>query len=269
MSLVHQILQLVFGILLAPAGWFGSTGLGDTAGLVVISAVTGVVLLIGFRATSRPKAIRAAKRKVQAHLLAVRIFRDDLGVVLRAQARLFPALGRYIGNMVVPFLVLLVPFAILFGHLDARYATRALQPGETVIVTAAGDVEGWSLEASEGITVETRGVHLRKRREVAWRIRAHTPGLHDLVLVSGDQRVAKSVRVGGSTAAPRRMRASLDSIVFAPSEPPIPAVSGVEWIEISLPSRGYSRYDLHWVVVFLIVSAGVAFGLRKRFGVEF
>jgi hypothetical protein len=268
-TLVHQTLQAVFALLLAPAAWFGAE-----TGLAGISAVTGILLLIGFRAVSRPKAIRAAKRKVQAQLLAIRIFRDDLGVVLRSQVRLFPALGRYMGNMVVPFLLLLLPFAILFGHLDARYGTRALRPGETAIVTAAGAINGsslmgWSLEASNGIAVETRGVQVPERNEISWRIRAIEPGNHEIALVAGERRVTKPVSVGSGTSAPRRMRASFDSIFFASNEPPIPRASGLDRIEIRLPGRSYTRFGLHWIVIFLLVSSTVAFVLRKRFGVEF
>ncbi len=263
---------MVFGLLLDPLA-----RLGPLASLVIVSAVSGVLLLFAFRWTSRPAAIKRAKQRIQANLLAVRIYQEDLGVVLRAQARTFAALGIYLANMLVPFLVILAPFAIFFAHLDARYASRSLHPGERALVTAimapGGSLETWALEGSSGLVVESRPVRIPSRREVAWRIRATEPGAQTLALHAGDQRVEKAVSVSTSVSgmAPRRAAASLDSLLFAPTEPAIDAPAGVESITVTTPPLDLelAGVSLHWLVVFLVISAAVAFGLRKRAGVEF
>ena len=60
MSVFHQISAGFFGRLLDPAAVLGPLG-----GLVAISAVSGILLLFAFRFTSRPKAIRSARRRVR------------------------------------------------------------------------------------------------------------------------------------------------------------------------------------------------------------
>ena len=272
MALLHESSRAVFGLLLDPL-----LRLGPLTSLVIVSAVSGVVLLFAFRWTSRPAAIKRAKQRIQANLLAVRIYQEDLGVVLRAQARTFAALGVYLANMLVPFLVILAPFAIFFAHLDARYASRALHPGESALVSATlsegQSLTTWALEGSSGLVVDSRPVRIPSRREIAWRVRATEPGAQTLTLHAGEQRVEKEVGVSTSVAgmAPRRGAASLDSLLFAPTEPAIEARAGIESIAVTTPPLDLelAGISLHWLVVFLVISAAVAFGLRKRAGVEF
>ena len=56
--------------------------------VVSVSVVTGLVMVVVFRYTSDQKAIRSAKDKLKAHLLAVRLFQDQLPVVLRSYGRI-------------------------------------------------------------------------------------------------------------------------------------------------------------------------------------
>ncbi|MGH7900045.1 MAG: hypothetical protein ACREQQ_18970 [Candidatus Binatia bacterium] len=271
MLAAHRSLGLFFGLLIDPLD-----GLGPLVGLLVISAVTGIALLFAFRWTSNPAAIRTARRHAQAHLLAVRIYREDLVVVLASQVRFLAALGRYMGRMLQPFLVLLVPFALLFAHLDARYGRRALQPGERALVKVFAEratLDQWRLESADGVEVETPPVRIPSRSEITWRIRAGSLGPSELLLVAGERRVVKQVRVASSTtgASPRRMAPSFASLFLAPSESPIEDGAGVDEIEVVYPPLAFQvfRWQTDWIVVFLVVSAAVAIALRRRAGVEF
>lgn len=271
MSLLHRGLASLFAVLLDPAA-----ALGPLGGLAVISAVSGIVLLFAFRWTSDPRAIRTARGRVQAHLLAVRLYRDDLGVVFRSQLRLLAALGSYMGQMMLPFVALLVPFGLLFAHLDARYASRALHPGERALVkavAAGAALDGWKLEAGDGVVVESAPVRIPSRREIVWRVRAKAPGSQELTLVWGETRVAKEIRVADEDVGVSRVRGGpdLSSLFTAAAEDPIDASSGIASIEVTYPPLPLVAFgvELHWIVVFVVVSAAVAFGLRKRAGVEF
>jgi hypothetical protein len=127
----HDLLTQAFDLLLGPLDRWA-----PTAGLWVVSALSGVAVLFVFRWTSNAAAIRATRRRAQAELLAVRLYRENPRVVLRAQARFLAALARYLGYMLVPFTVLLLPFALICAQLDARYGARALHPGERAVVEA-------------------------------------------------------------------------------------------------------------------------------------
>jgi hypothetical protein len=265
--------------MLAGAGAFSLDpflALGSIVGLVLVSALSGVVLLVAFRFTSRPARIREAKRRIQAHLLAVRIFRDDLGVVFRAQATLFRALGAYTGNMLVPFLVVLLPFALLFAQLEARWSSRPLHEGEKAVVKAViaeGPLQVWQLEGSPGVAVDSPPVRISSRREIAWRVRGLRPGTYRVSLVGPAGRVDKRVLVADQdvVAARRRSTPSFLSLFLAPAEDPIDPATGVRSIEVAYPLRTLSvlGWHAHWIVVFLVVSTLVALALRRTAGVEF
>ncbi len=271
MGALHHVLAWSFAALLDPCERFP-----PLIGLTLISAVSGVLLLLGFRVASSPEAIGAAKRTVQAHLLAARLYRDDLTVAFRSQRSLLRALAVYLGHMALPFVVLLLPFAVLFAHLDARYGTRALQPGERTIVKAFLAPEtpaGWRLEGAAGVAVDSVPVRIRARDEIDWRIRAAAPGRYEIALVNGERRVEKEVRVAPDEtgAAPLRSSPSLAALFVAPTEAPIDPATDLERVEIVYPPWRLSvlGWHMHWVVIFLIVSAAVALLLRKRAGVEF
>jgi hypothetical protein len=271
MSSVHRSLGLLFGLLLDPLA-----AVGPLAGLLVVSVVTGVLLLFAFRWTSNPAAIRSARQKAQAHLLAVRLYREDLVVVLRSQMSFVAALGRYLARMMQPFLALLLPFALLFAHLDARYGRRALHPGERTLVKVSAEpstLGEWRLETADGVEVESPPVRIPSRGEVTWRIRASALGESQLLFVAGDRRVTKDVRVASRAAgAPaRRMAANFASLFLAPAEPSIEDGARVREIEVVYPRLALDvfRWQTDWIVVFLVVSAAVAIALRRRAGVEF
>ncbi|HVN85438.1 MAG TPA: hypothetical protein VMW17_11380 [Candidatus Binatia bacterium] len=271
MSLLHHMLSAGFALLLDPLA-----GLPPLLGLTVISTVSGLLILLAFRCTSNPAAVRRARQRAQAHLLAVRLYRDDLVVVARSQWSLVGALAAYVGLMLIPFAALLVPFALLFAHIDARYGSCALRPGERALVkafTPTGATSGWQLEAPDGLTIESPPVRIPSRGETVWRIRADKPGCHRVALVAGPQRVEKLACVanGAIGASSQRAAAGVAALFSAPTEPLIETAAKVDRIEITYPTCPVVFYGWHlnWLVVCLIVSAAVAWFLRKPFGVEF
>lgn len=270
MATLHRLMAAVFAVLLDPLATFP-----PLIGLTLVSAVAGVILLAGMRLCSDPRAIRAAKHKVQAYLLATRIYRHEPITVWRSLGALLLALIPYLLQMLRPFVVLLIPFALLFAHLDARYATRPLQPGERTLVKAIaanGTPQEWRLEAPAGVAVDSVSVRLPARREIDWRVRADAPGSYTLTLLAGTEHVGKRLQVGGlDGAVPVRAQASLPALFSAPTEVPIDSGSSVATIEVDYPAQRFLvlGWQLHWIVIFLVVSSLVALLLRRRAGVEF
>jgi len=267
----HDFLARFFDLLLGPLDRWS-----PVAGLWAASVVSGVVLLFIFRWTSNARAIRAARRRAQAELLAVRLYREEPRVVLRAQARFLAAIGRYLAQMLVPFAALALPFSLLAANLDARYGSRALAVGERAVVEVLGAtavIDAASLEPSEGLAVEAGPVRIRARGEASWRILAKAPGRQSVAVVVGERRVDKEVTVSTTArgAAPRRMCAGLATFFLAPAEPAIGEGCAVRRIEVRYPSLEVDAFGwkMPWIVVFLLVSSAVALLLRRRAGVEF
>ena len=271
MIVAHDLLTRFFDLLLGSLDRWTPTG-----GLWAASALSGVAVLFVYRWASNPAAIRAARRRAQAELLAVRLYRHHPRVVLRAQARFLTALARYLGHTLVPFTVLVLPLALVCAQLDARYGSRALQPGERAVVEAFGTsamLDSGELHGADGIVIETGPVRITERGEMSWRVVAKTPGYQWITLLVSGQRVGKEVVVAtAARGAPgRRMSASVSSFFLAPAEAAIDGALGVRRIEILYPPLeiDFLGWKTGWITVFLAVSAAVALALRRRMGVEF
>ncbi|GAG02027.1 unnamed protein product, partial [marine sediment metagenome] len=74
------LLNKVWRALLEPVA-----GFSPFVALLLISLVTGVVMLWIFGAVSNQKAIKRVKDKIKAHLLEILLFNDSLKMVFRAQ----------------------------------------------------------------------------------------------------------------------------------------------------------------------------------------
>ena len=104
--------------------------------LAVFSVFTAVISLLAVRWTSNQKAIRRVKDLMGAHVLEVRLFPDQLNVVLRAYLTLFGNTLLYLRYALVPLLILSVPLLILFAQLEGYFGRGPVEPGRDFIVRA-------------------------------------------------------------------------------------------------------------------------------------
>src|SRR5262249_35134164 len=122
--------NVVGQFLLAPVGflpgWLSAT---------VIAAVTGVLLLAVFKYTSNQRAIERVRNDINAHLLALKLFKDSARVSLQAQGRILRGALRLFVFAIVPMLVMAVPVTLLLSQLGLWYQARPLQVGEDTVVT--------------------------------------------------------------------------------------------------------------------------------------
>jgi len=267
MDTLNAALDFVLGLIYQAFRW--SPGLG----LALISAACGIGMLWVFQKTSNQTAIRAVKRRVQAHLLELRIYRDEPGVMWQAQKALLAANFRYMALMLQPALIMGIPFAILLVHLDAFYGRAPLAVGTDSIVTMGihGPAEAAPvLEAPAGVAVETPAVRVLDEDQVSWRIRPRTAvsGLLRIRTESGT--VEKRIEAGPAEPrfVPGRKVSSLWDALWHPDEPRITAPR-VQWVDIRYPgaSLEWLGIRMHWLIWFIVVSMLAALLLKKRFRV--
>ncbi|UCH36318.1 MAG: hypothetical protein JSV65_08175 [Armatimonadota bacterium] len=273
MTIINSIMTTIFDVLLRP---FSS--LSPWYGIAAVSLVTGVVMLMIFRHTSNQRAIRRAKDRIRAHLLEVRLYRDDVRVLLRAQKDILLTNLRYLGYSLMPLLVMIIPVVLILVQLNAHYGYRPLRPGDSAIV-AVRFAQGFDLDAGPpqlavppGLKAETPPLRIPAEREVDWRIGAERPGRYAVRIVTGDQEVEKAVIVsnGHTRVTPRRVGTGWWDIVMNPGEKPLPADSAIRSIAVdyepaALPFLGW---DIHWLVAFFILSIAFGFALKGLFRVE-
>src|SRR5258708_39380915 len=85
--------------------------------VLAISIVIGLLMVIVFRYTSDQKAIGRAKDKLKAHLLAVRLFQDQLPVVMGAYGQIIGGTGSYLRIAFTPSLIDILPITFLLVQL--------------------------------------------------------------------------------------------------------------------------------------------------------
>lgn len=271
MGIFNAVVTRAFDLLFAP---FGSS---PWAGMVFISLLTGFVLLLVFRHTSNQRGIRAAKALILSHLLEVLLYRDELRVVLRAQARLAKDNLRYLGYALVPLIFMMPPVLVLLVQMDLRYGHRPLREGESTILAlklreASASLDQVSLTAPPGIEIETPALRMPAIGEVDWRLRATTPGEYQLRISVGDQEFLKEMVVGerASRISSQRAGEGLGGRFFNPGEPPLPADSPVSWVKLTYPSASLSLFGLrlHWIWPWLILSLAFGYALKGPLRVQ-
>jgi hypothetical protein len=274
MATVNKALNFVFDVLL-----LDFLGLGPFWQLAVISILFAVGALLVFKKLSNQKGIRAAKDKVTAHLLQVILFQDDVRTVLRAQGKILRYNFVYLGHNMVPMVFLVLPFILVVMNLDPRFRFDPARAGEPTYVTVTMregvDLEGleFALDAPAGIRVETPPVRATALRTVDWRLRPERDGIYSLTVRAGDDVQTKRLVVGERVKmlAPKREGGGFLYQLANPGEPPIPKSSPIEEIRLSYPRTQtipVLGIDMHWLVVFLIVSLGFGFAIKGALGVE-
>src|SRR5262245_39235960 len=188
----------VGSVVLAPVavlpGWLSAT---------LIAVITGVLLLIVFKYTSNQRAIKRARDDINAHLLALKLFKDSAAVAVQAQGRVRLGGVRLFLLALGPMAVMAVPVALILGQMSLWYQQPPLRVGDEAVVTLKLNGEAGTpspkvrlepTDAASDMIGPVRGD--RSKREVCWKLQAQEKGRHRLVFVIGDQTVEKELTVG-------------------------------------------------------------------------
>ena len=245
--------------------------------MLFISLVAGIVMLWIFGKVSNQAAIKRIRDRIRGNLIGVRLFQDDIGVLLRLQGTILRDTLRYMKHSMVPMVVMLVPVLLIMIQLNLRFAVRPLAPGETAVFKvrvrdASALREGVALEAPEGVTIETPATRIPSEREVDWRIRADEPGRHAMKVRYRGEVAEKEVVVGGGwrSVSPLRTGAGIIDNLLYPGERPLAASGMVESITVNYPDLEIKvfGFDIHWLVLFFVLSIVFGFAFKGVLGVE-
>ena len=203
----------------------GSLGVNIPALIVVgISLVVGLLMVVVFRYTSDQKAIHVAKDHLKAHLLALRLFQDQIPVVLRSYGRILLATGRYLRLAFMPLLFVIVPLTLVIVQLDRYLGSTPVEQGHAFLITAKvadrAALDATSLELPDGLAVTAPAVHIPAENEVAWRVTAAKDGNYIVDVKASGQTLSKSLVVGSGfwRLSPVRLRGnSWSASYFQPS----------------------------------------------------
>jgi uncharacterized membrane protein (DUF106 family) len=262
-------------------------------GLAVVSLASAVAMLVIFRKTSDQRRLAAEKRQLQAAIYEIRLFNDDMRAVLRAQGEVLRRNVTYLRLSLVPMLWIIVPLALVIAQLQFHYGYSGLRSGQSVLVkaqlrqgntarsndsflvrnppSAAEWGRGTVLEAGDHVEVLTAAVWIPSTNEVIWRIVPNAAGEYELRIRVGDESFTKTVRVSNGVArtSPVRLERGFLNQLLYPAEAPLPGGGPLTAVTVAYPERRIRVFDweIHWMIVYVLLSMMFAFILRKPLNV--
>lgn len=242
----------------------------------LISIVIGLLMVIVFGYASNQKAIHLAKDHLKAHLLALRLFQDQIPVVLRSYGRIMIATGSYLRLAFMPLLWVALPLTAFVVQADRYLGSMPLQQDQAFLIQArvnnADVLNHVSLQLPSGLAATAPAVHIPSENEVVWRVLPSMNGDYEVKVQVSGQAFSKQVRVatGLPRLSPIRLRDEFWERMIVSGEPALPAGSLLQSIEVQYPPRqiAFAGFLWNWIWLFLVLSLVAGFLFKSILGVE-
>jgi len=244
--------------------------------VIVLSLAVGLLMVVVFGYTSDQKAIGIAKDQLKAHLLAVRLYRDQIPVVMGSYGKILRGTGRYLKLAFKPLLYVIIPIILLMVQVD-RYLGQTPIPTNapflmTVYTTSNVVLNDATLDLPPEITTTAPAVHIPAENEIVWRLVGSREGRYEVKIADGGESVGKAVCIGSGLAriSTVRLRGHFWERVFSSAEPALPKNSPIESISINYPDRHIeiAGYGMNWIWLFFILSMVAGFIFKEILGIQ-
>ena len=248
-------------------------------GMVIVSFLTGLLMLVIFRYTSNQAGIKKVKNKIKAHLLELRLYKDSLGLSMKAQGNILLANLKYITHSFKPLLVMIVPVILILIQMNFWFGYESLKPGEQTLLKIKLE-EGYNplqtnlaLEPAPEIVIETPPRRIEEYSEINWRISSQKSGIHHVDVVVAGRKISKTIATDTkplSKLSPIKHRKKFVDELFYPVEAPIAKDFPVKSIEVLYPAKrlNFLGFDIHWLIAYFALSIIFGFAFKGIFKVE-
>jgi hypothetical protein len=270
MQTFNAVSSEIFDVLLAPFGH--QRALFD---MLLWPTLMGVLAILVYKLVSNQEALARVKGQITMRLLEIRLFSHDIVQVLKSTGAILGKNTVYLGNHMIPMVVMLGPFVVILAQLVAHYAYEPSPRGSVELLHVRLDPESAvstrdvTLSLPDGIALDAGPVHTADQ-QIFWRLRADQPGDHVLSVHVGDDVYEKGWAVGGEARkVPQKRLRSLEAILY-PGEPALPAAGPVLSMELQMHPRTLGPLpegELGIVVWVLVLSLAAGFAVKGVFGV--
>jgi uncharacterized membrane protein (DUF106 family) len=244
--------------------------------VIVVSLVVGLVMVVLFGYTSDQKAIGVAKDQLKAHLLAVRLYRDQIPVVMGSYGKILRGTGRYLKLAFKPLLYVIIPITLLMVQIDRYLGQTPLPANAPFLLTAhlstSDALNDVTLDLPPQIAMTAPAVHIPAENEIVWRLTGATAGKYEVKIAAGGQPVTKNIWIGSDL--PRistiRLRGQFWNRMFSSAEPELPENSPIDSISVNYPDReiNIAGYGMNWIWLFFILSMVAGFIFKELLGIQ-
>ena len=266
----NRISNALFDVVMAP---FGHEH--PAFDLLIWPGIMGVLAMAVYKAVSNQKALARVKSQISMRLLEIRLFSHDILQVLRSTAMIVVKNFVYLGNHMLPMVIMLGPFVVILAQLVANYAYDPSPPGSVELLHVQLDPDAQvsardaALELPDGVALDAPPVATADH-QVFWRLRAEQPGDHVLRVSIAGSVYEKGWAVGGAARkVPLRRLRGLEAILY-PGEPALPGDGPVLAIELGVHPHALGPLpagELGIVLWTFALSLVAGFAVKGVFGV--
>ena len=254
-------------------------GMSPWIGMILISFLTGLLMLFVFKWTSNQAGIQKVKNRIKAHLLELRLFKDSLSQSLRSQGNILRCNLRYISYSAKPMLVMIVPLILILIQLNFWFGYESLIPNESAIlkIKLAEDQNlletQIAVQPSSGLVMETLPLRIEESQEINWRFSATQAGIQQFLVTINGETITKKVSVAQkplSKISPLKTSTKFLDQVMYPAESPIKSQIPVDSIEVQYPAKSMDLFGwkIHWIIVYFVLSIIFGFVFKGVFKVQ-
>jgi len=254
-------------------------GMSPWVGMILISFLTGLLMLFVFKWTSNQQGIQKVKNRIKAHLLELRLFKDSLSQSLRSQGNILRCNLTYISYSVKPMLVMIIPLILILIQLNFWFGYESLTPNEPAILKIKLVEDQNPLETqiavqlSSGLVMETPPLRIEESSEINWRFSATQAGIQQFTVTINGETITKKVSVAQkplSKISPLKTNKNFFDQVMYPTESPIKGQIPVKSIEVQYPTKSMNLFGwkLHWIIVYFALSIIFGFAFKGIFKVQ-
>ena len=207
MNAINRAMGSIFDVLLTPFEL-----LGPELSLILVSGLFGIVALLIFKQISWQAGIKQTKDKIKGHMIAIRLYQDDLMVVGTSVLKVLARNVQYLFLNFAPILPLFVPFVLVSAQLVVRYgfdpvpvveSAEAERPRDinTLEITFKRDrraeIAQLEVELPPGIESRSKLVRNGSEGRAFLQFVATAPVQSDIRLMIGGQEIGKKEIVAG------------------------------------------------------------------------
>jgi len=272
MSIFNGIMNTIFDILLLP---FGS--LPPIVGLIFLSIILGIVFLLLFKYTSPQKTLKKIKNNIKAGLYEVRLYKDDLGIIFKANKSLFANNAKYISCCFIPIAPMLILIFPILVQLDTRYGLAPLDEGSVAIfnVVLSEDVNmddaDVKLVLPNGIKLDAGPVRIPSENTFTYRLIVENKGEYEAKIIVNGAEYTKRIDAGVKMPeiSPMRHKGAVDAFMY-PAESPFQSDSQIESAGLMhkrAAMLGISGDSYPWMIIFCVVALVAGFAMKGVFKV--
>ncbi len=282
MDSINSFFTSLFDAILTPLEWGG-----EVFALIFVSGVFGVLALWIFKYISWQKGIGLVKDRIKGHMIAIRIYQDDLVIVGKSVCAVLLRNFQYVGLNFGPFIPLAIPFVFVVAQTVVRYGFDPIPVVAEEGLAGAGnelrvefkpsqraECAGLEVVMPEGLEATSPLVRVPSQGLAFQEFVARAPGTYEIELRFPDGQVeTKSVVAGEEPERlmqPERVAGIFSSMLW-PAEPRFAESSPLERVAFVYPES-----DLGWLpggpmgVLLIFVVASMLFGFLalKPLGVK-